>query len=119
MSPAILLDADRRFAGAIGSPGGNAILAYIAKTLVGAVDWGLPMQEAIALPNVIARGSGFYGEATRFPPAVLAGLRARGIELRSGAGEDSGVHGVLVRRGRLEAGADPRREGVALVEAAR
>ena len=119
MSPAILLDADRRFAGAIGSPGGNAILAYIAKTLVGVVDWGLPMQEGIALPNLIARGGAFYGETTRFPPAVLAGLRARGIELRSGAGEDSGVHGVLLRRGRLEAGADPRREGVALVESAR
>jgi gamma-glutamyltranspeptidase/glutathione hydrolase len=118
MSPAILLDAERRFAGAIGSPGGNAILAYIAKTLVGAVDWGLPMQEAIALPNLVARGGGFYGEVSRFPPAVLAGLRAHGIELRSGAGEDSGVHGVLVRRGQLEAGADPRREGVALVEAA-
>ena len=119
MSPVILLDSDRRFAGAVGSPGGNAILAYIAKTLVGAIDWRLAMQESIALPNVIARGSAFYGETSKFPPAVLAGLRERGIELRSGAGEDSGVHGVLVRNGRVEAGADPRREGVARVEPAR
>ena len=115
MSPAILLDGQGRFAGAIGSPGGNAILAYIAKTLVGAVDWGLPMQQAIALPNLIARGSGFNGEVGRFPPEVLAGLRARGIELRAGAGEDSGVHGVLLRAGRADGGADPRREGVVLI----
>ena len=114
MAPAILLDADRRFAGAIGSPGGNAILAYIAKTLIGAVHWGLPMQAGIDLPNLVARGNGFYGEADKFPPQVLAGLRGRGIELRAGQGEDSGVHGVLLRGGRLETGADPRREGVAL-----
>jgi gamma-glutamyltranspeptidase/glutathione hydrolase len=118
MAPAILLDGERRFVGAIGSPGGNAILAYIAKSLVGIGYWQLPVADAIALPNLVARGSGFNGEADRFPPQVLAGLRERGVEVRAGSGEDSGVHGVLWRGGRLESGADPRREGVALVEAA-
>src|SRR5687767_14873479 len=75
MTPAILLDGDRRFVGTIGSPGGNAILAYVAKTLVGAVHWGLPVQESIDLPNLIARGNAFYGEVSRFSPEVLAGLR--------------------------------------------
>ena len=119
MAPAILLYPDRRFAGAVGSPGGNAILAYIAKTLVGAVDWELEMADAIGLPNLIARGAAFGGEVDRFSPAVIAGLRARRIDLRPGAGEDSGIHGVLFRHGRVEAGADPRREGVALVEVPR
>jgi gamma-glutamyltranspeptidase/glutathione hydrolase len=119
MAPAILLGPDRRFAGAIGSPGGNAILAYIGKATVGMVDWGLSVPEAIALPNLIARGSAFMGEVPRFPAGVVEGLRARGIELRSGQGEDSGLHGVLIRGGRLEGGADPRREGVFLVEPAR
>ena len=118
MTPAILLDRDRRFSGAIGSPGGTAILAYVGKALVGTVDWNLPVGEAIALPNLIARGSAFMGEVSRFTPAVVAGLRARGIELRSGQGEDSGLHGVFLRRGMLEGGADPRREGVFRVEAA-
>jgi gamma-glutamyltranspeptidase/glutathione hydrolase len=115
MTPSILLDANHRFAGAIGSAGGNAILAYVAKSLVGAINWGLPMQEAIALPNLVARNEVFNGEVTRFSPALLAGLRERGIELRPGQGEDSGVHGVLLRGGRIEGGADPRREGVVLV----
>ena len=35
MSPVIVLDRDGGFVGAIGSPGGNAIPAYVAKTLVG------------------------------------------------------------------------------------
>ncbi|HEY0326841.1 MAG TPA: gamma-glutamyltransferase [Allosphingosinicella sp.] len=118
MAPAIILKNDGRYVGALGSPGGNAILAYVGKALVGAIDWNLPMQEAIALPNLIARGSTFQGEVDRFPPAVLQGLQARGIMLRSGQGEDSGLHGVIVRNGRLDGGADPRREGVVLVEPA-
>ena len=119
MTPAILLGPDRRFAGAIGSPGGTAILAYVGKALVGTVDWGLPMQQSIALPNLIARGSTVQGEVARFPPAIVEVLRQRGIALRSGQGEDSGLHGIFVRRGRLDGGADPRREGVVLIEPAR
>ncbi|HEX8217020.1 MAG TPA: gamma-glutamyltransferase family protein [Allosphingosinicella sp.] len=117
MTPLILLGPDRSFAGALGSPGGNAILAYVAKTLIGTIDWGLPMQEAIALPNLVARGAAFTGEIGRFPPGVVEALRARGVAIQSGAGEDSGLHGVYLRRGRLEGGADPRREGVLRIEA--
>jgi len=112
MVPAIILDREGRYVGAIGSPGGNAILAYVGKALVGFIDWGLPMQEAIALPNLIARGGSFAGEVDRFAPGVIEGLRARGVEVRSGQGEDSGLHGVIWRNGRLDGGADPRREGV-------
>jgi gamma-glutamyltranspeptidase/glutathione hydrolase len=114
MTPAILLTRDRRFAGAIGSAGGNAILAYVAKSLVAAIDWRMPMQNALAAPNLVARGPNFQGEVTKFPPRVLAGLRARGIDLKPGQGEDSGLTGVMLRNGRIDGGADPRREGVAL-----
>ena len=114
MTPLILLTADGQFAGALGSAGGNAILAYVAKSLVGAIDWNLPMQQAIALPNLVARGAAFNGEITKLPPHLLQGLRERGIDLKPGVGEDSGVQGVLIRNGRVEGGADPRREGVML-----
>jgi gamma-glutamyltranspeptidase / glutathione hydrolase len=119
MAPAIILTADGRYVGALGSPGGNAILAYVGKALVGAIDWNLPMQEAIALPNLIARASSYQGEVDRFPPGILEGLRARGVTVRSGQGEDSGLHGIFVRNGRVDGGADPRREGVVRVEGPR
>jgi gamma-glutamyltranspeptidase/glutathione hydrolase len=114
----ILLSPDRRFAGAIGSPGGTAILAYVGKAVVGVVDWELPMAEAIALPNLIARGAVYNGEAARFPSGVVEALRAAGVEVRPGQGEDSGLHGVFLRGGVIEGGADPRREGVFLIEPA-
>jgi gamma-glutamyltranspeptidase/glutathione hydrolase len=118
MTPMILLGPDGRFAGALGSPGGTAILAYVGKTLLGTVDWNLSVQQAIDLPNLIARGGSYNGEVTRFPPAVIDGLGARGVTLQPGAGEDSGLHGVFLRRGVPDGGADPRREGVFLVERA-
>ena len=111
MTPVILTTPDHRFAGAIGSAGGNAILAYVAKSLVGAIDWNLPMQQAIALPNLVARGPNFQGEVGKFAPQLLDGLRLRGVELRPGQGEDSGVHGVIIRGGQVDGGFDPRREG--------
>ena len=113
MSPIIVLDRQGRFVAAFGSPGGSAILAYNAKVLVGLLAWELSMQAAIDLPNLYARGDDFYGEVNKFPAEVLAGLRERGMELKSGRGEESGLHGVLRRPdGSYEGGADPRREGV-------
>ena len=115
MTPAILLTPDGKFAGAIGSAGGNAILAYVAKSLVAAIDWNMPMREALGAPNLVARGPNLQGEVTRFSPEVLQGLRQRGIDLVPGQGEDSGLTGVLIRNGRIDGGADPRREGVVLI----
>lgn len=116
MTPLILLDKDGHFAGALGSAGGSAILAYVGKSLVGAVDWHLPMQDAIALPNLIAMGPYFFGEVDKFPPAVASALAARGVALRPGQGEDSGIQGMIVREGRFDGGYDPRREGRAITE---
>jgi gamma-glutamyltranspeptidase/glutathione hydrolase len=114
MVPSILLTRDGRFAGAIGSAGGNSILAYVAKSLVAAIDWNMTMPQALAAPNLVARGRNFQGEVTKFSPEVLEGLRRRGIDLRPGQGEDSGLTGVLIRDGRIDGAADPRREGVVL-----
>jgi len=70
------------------------------------------MQQAIDLPNLYARGADFFGEVAKFSPAVLEGLKARGVEVKTGRGEESGLHGVIVRTdGALEGGADTRREG--------
>ena len=115
MSPAIVLrKADGAFVAAVGSPGGSAILAYNAKVLIGLLAWDLPLQDAINLPNVIARGADFYGEMPRISAELAAQLAAKGVALKSGRGEESGLHGVAVRGNppAFETGADPRREGV-------
>lgn len=113
MAPVLVFDADDRLVAALGSPGGSAILVYNAKTLVGLLAWDLSLQESIELPNLVALGENFFGEASRFPEAVRAGLAELGIEVRPGRGEESGLHGVVFHAdGRIEGAADPRREGI-------
>jgi gamma-glutamyltranspeptidase/glutathione hydrolase len=114
MAPAIVLDRQGRLVAAVGSPGGPAIIAYNLKALVAVLDWKLPMQDAVALPNLIARGDTYGAEVEKFPPGVVAGLAAKGVILKPGNGaEGSGLHGVEVTPNGLRGGADPRRDGVA------
>ncbi|USQ96510.1 gamma-glutamyltransferase [Caulobacter sp. RL271] len=114
MAPLIVLDKKGKLVAALGSPGGNAILSYNLKAMVGLFYWNLNMQQAVSLPNIVARGDTFSGDADWFGPDMLAALNARGVNIKVGQIEGSGLHGVIVRPGgMLEGGADPRREGVA------
>ena len=115
MSPTIVFR-EGRFELAVGSPGGNAIIAYVSKALVGMLDWNLSPQQAVDLPNMIARGP-LVAEASRADPALLEQLSTMGHAFRSnrGAGEGSGLHAVRVLPdGRLVGAADTRREGRAV-----
>ncbi len=112
MSPTIVFNADGEFELATGSPGGASIIAYVSKTLVGMLDWGLTPQEAIDLPNVVGRGDVIRIEDS-FPAELADELRAMGFTLDANRTENSGLH--IIRRledGTLMGGADPRREGV-------
>ena len=80
------------------------------------LDWGLTMDEAIELPNLVARGGVFTGDTERFDARVLRGLADRGMVLRDAGFEVSGLHGVVARPTGLEGGADSRREGVVLID---
>lgn len=117
MSPTIVFDKKTgKFVEAVGSPGGPLIINYVAKVLVGTLDWGLNMQQAIALPNFGSRNGPTELEAGRFPDSEIEALKARGHKIRIGE-QTSGLHGIE----RIEVhgvplwfgGADPRREGIA------
>jgi gamma-glutamyltranspeptidase/glutathione hydrolase len=113
MAPVIVLDASGRAVAALGSPGSSSILAYNAKAIVGLLAWKLPLQQAINLPNVIARGDEYYGEAAKLAPGVAEALASRGVAVRPGRGEESGLHGVFLDAdGTATGAADPRREGI-------
>ena len=116
MTPVLILDRQGRLVGAIGSPGGSSILAYVAKALVGTMDWGLSMQQAIALPNLVVRGEMVGADTDMIAPDIRDALAAAGMALKPNATETSGLHGAIWRDGRWDGGADPRREGVAVSE---
>jgi gamma-glutamyltranspeptidase/glutathione hydrolase len=114
MSPTIVLDAQNDFRTAVGSPGGPNIIGYVAKTLIGVLDWDLNIQQAISLPNHISRGGPLYVEEGSAYVARVEGLAAMGHDAR-GRRLNSGLHGIArAADGGLQGGADPRREGLAI-----
>ena len=52
MSPTIVYAPDGKPVLALGSAGGKRIIMHVAKTLIGVLDFGLPIADAIALPNI-------------------------------------------------------------------
>jgi gamma-glutamyltranspeptidase/glutathione hydrolase len=96
----------------LGSPGGSRIINYVAKTLIGALDWNLDIQSAIALPNSGSRNGPTEIERGTEAEALAAPLRGMGhiVEI---ADMTSGLHGIMRDGKGWQGGADPRREGIA------
>ena len=134
MAPTIVFNPEGEFLFSTGSPGGNSIIAYTAKTIIGILDWGLTPQEAIELPNLIARNGrvaveskgikdektdeidrGSPGEVFGLSEDIVSALESKGHKVRRSKGEFSGLH-IIYRNpdGSLVGGADPRREGTAV-----
>jgi gamma-glutamyltranspeptidase / glutathione hydrolase len=112
MSPTLVFDKmSGQLVMSTGSPGGALIIHFTAKTLLGALAWGLNPQQAIDLPNFGSTNGPTLLEERRFPAATKAALQARGHELRETA-MTSGLQAIQRVPGGLFGGADPRREGL-------
>jgi gamma-glutamyltranspeptidase/glutathione hydrolase len=96
----------------LGSPGGPNIINYVAKALVGALDWKLDLQSAVALPNFGSRNGPTLLEKDSAYEALRGDLERRGHPVES-AVLTSGLHGIERVPGGWRGAADPRREGVA------
>jgi gamma-glutamyltranspeptidase/glutathione hydrolase len=113
MAPALAFDADGRLRLVAGSPGGGAIINYVAKALVASLDWKLDPQAAAALGHFGSQNG--PTELERHTP--LESLRPALEALGHAVGlvtSISGLHLIAITGDELLGGADPRREGVAL-----
>ena len=115
MAPMLVFDKDSNaLMLSVGSPGGSLIIHYAAKTLLGVLDWGLSAQQAIDMPNFANNNGASLLEAQRFSPAAVQALEARGHTVRQ-IDMTSGLQAVGRVNGQgIQAGADPRREGVVM-----
>ncbi len=114
MSPALVFDkASRQLVTSVGSPGGELIIHFVAKTLYGMLNWGMSPQEAINLPNFASFNDAIVLEKNRYPPSTIAALIARGHQVRE-SDLTSGLQGIQKIKDGFLGGADPRREGIVL-----
>ncbi|MGQ9372075.1 gamma-glutamyltransferase [Azospirillum sp. ST 5-10] len=113
MAPTIVFDPEGRLYAVLGSSGGSQIINYVAKTLVGLIDWGLDPQQAVDLPNFGSRNGATELETGSEAAAWAPDLEARGhaVTLME---MTSGTQAILVTPQGLLGGADSRREGAAV-----
>ncbi|MEZ5535883.1 MAG: gamma-glutamyltransferase [Thiolinea sp.] len=110
MSPFMVFDQDNNLVMLIGSPGGSRIINYVAKTLLGVLEWEMDIQTAIDLPHFINRNGGTDLEENTEIEQLKPQLEALGhtVSVRD---LNSGLHGIVITKDGLEGGADPRRVG--------
>ena len=119
MAPTLIFDRQSgELLATVGSPGGSQIIEYVAKSVVGLLDWNLDPQAAIGLPNFGSRNGPTELEKGQFSPALIQALKDKGhvvneIDMTSGT---QAIVRVRDAQGNASwaGGADPRREGEAL-----
>jgi gamma-glutamyltranspeptidase/glutathione hydrolase len=110
MAPTLVFDQQGQFTIAVGSPGGSAIINYVAQTLIAMLDWRLDPQQAVSLPHYGSRNGPMELEHGRHLGVLIPQLEARGhtvalIEMTSG------LSAIRKTEYGYAGGADPRREG--------
>ncbi|MGL6313847.1 gamma-glutamyltransferase [Vibrio sp. WXL103] len=114
MAPTIVMKDGKPYM-AIGSPGGSQIIGYVVKALIAHIDWGMDIQQAIELPNMVNRFGTFDLEAGTEAEQMQKSLQAMGFEVQV-RDLNSGLHGVVFGDNAMVGGADSRREGIVLGE---
>ena len=110
MSPTILLDDGKPFL-ALGSPGGATIITSVSQTILGYLDRGLPLVDAIATPRLSSRNGLEGAEPALFTSPLATGLTALGHTLTN-AGEIGAVTAIRsLGGGGFEAAAETVRRG--------
>lgn len=113
MSPTIVLR-DGAPVLAIGSPGGATIIGFTAQAIIAHLDWGMNVQEAVAMPHLVNSFGTYQIEAGTAAEDLTGPLSDMGYQTNVTA-LTSGLHAISLGDG-LQGGADPRREGIALGE---
>jgi gamma-glutamyltranspeptidase / glutathione hydrolase len=110
MSPTIVFDRNGKTVLALGSAGGKRIIMHVTKTLIGVIDFGLPLDQAIALPNIYFGGGELEVEQGT-SLAAMAGELAKFGQNVDAVDLGSKVNGAQLVNGSWTGASDPRSEG--------
>lgn len=115
MTPTLLLDAKgTQVQGVLGSPGGSQIIGYVAQAMLDLLD-GKTVQQTLDTPHILRRGDSTELEQGRFDNNFKQALTKAGHTIKEGD-MTSGLAIIWRTDKGWVAGADPRREGIALAQ---
>jgi gamma-glutamyltranspeptidase/glutathione hydrolase len=114
MSPTIVFRGDDPFF-LVGAPGGTTITMGNLQAILNAVDFGMSAAEAVSAPRFCTT-SDTIELTNRIPRAVEARLRAMGypVQRHPFSYMSPLVHAIRIVDGRLDGGADPAGDGMAM-----
>jgi gamma-glutamyltranspeptidase/glutathione hydrolase len=95
----------------VGAAGGSTIPVQVARALIGVIDFGLPVDQAIALPVLFAPGDALAVEKGTYLEAMIPQLQALGHRQVSARGLPLKTNGAVRTAAGWVGGADPRSEG--------
>jgi gamma-glutamyltranspeptidase/glutathione hydrolase len=119
MAPAIVYDANGRAIAAFGAAGGATIIAQVAKAIIAHLDWGMPVETALAYPQVMADSRGLRYEAGSALEGKAAAFKALGHKDVRPATLPLKANAVALVPGGWRGAADPRSEGQAVAVTSR
>ena len=112
MAPTLVYGPDGALVLAIGAAGGATIPVQVAKALIGVLDWGLPVEQAIGLPGLYAPGADLVVEEESPLLAMRADLEALGHTVQARRLPFK-ANAAQLLGGTWLGAADPRSEGAA------
>lgn len=115
MSPTIVYGPDGKPVLAVGSAGGKRIIMHVTKTLIGVLDYGLPVDQAVALPNLFYDKEGLVIENTDLGVWLAPQISAFGSKTRA-AELGSKLNAAQKTQQGWKAVADPRSQGNAVAQ---
>ena len=108
MAPTIVFDKDMKPVLLIGSAGGSRIIGFVLQRLIAMIDWGMNVDDAIAMPNILDRGNGLESEIELDQSLIKKG---HDIKIRD---LTSGLTAIQINGNKFIGAPDPRREGLAM-----
>jgi gamma-glutamyltranspeptidase/glutathione hydrolase len=115
MSPSIVFKGDEPHV-VIGAPGGTYITMGVLQGILNALDFGMPISDAVAAPR-FSTNSDTIDVCNRIPRFVTDELEKIGYPVARSylSYHFAGVHGIRIDDGVWSGGADPGRDGMALI----
>lgn len=116
MAPTLVYDSGGNLVLALGAAGGSTIPVQVARALIGVIDFGLPLQDAIALPVLFAPGEAITVEQGSALEAMIPQLQALGHAQVGARRLPLKANGAQRTAAGWTGAADPRSEGIAVAE---
>jgi gamma-glutamyltranspeptidase/glutathione hydrolase len=111
MAPTLVFDSTGRPVASFGAAGGATIIAQVAKAIIAHLDWGLPIEDALAYPQLLADRRGLRYEQGSRLEAQAAALKALGHKDVRAAALPLKANAIASVPGGWRGAADPRSEG--------